>query len=101
ARPGVPAVPRRPRPARKAVRRKQPDHPADRLAAVGPGVRAEPAVDRRRTGEAGRLEEAVEVSDPSNWSGFRYAGIMKLGFEESQLAYTSGTQKARAWTEAW
>jgi type II restriction enzyme len=26
---------------------------------------------------------------------------MKLGFEESQLAYTSGTQKARAWTEAW
>lgn len=26
---------------------------------------------------------------------------MKLGFEESQSAYTSGTQKARAWTEAW
>ncbi len=26
---------------------------------------------------------------------------MKLGFEESQTAYTSGTQKARAWTEAW
>jgi len=26
---------------------------------------------------------------------------MKLGFDESQLPYTSGTQKARAWTEAW
>lgn len=26
---------------------------------------------------------------------------MKLGFEESQTAYTSGTQKARTWTEAW
>jgi type II restriction enzyme len=26
---------------------------------------------------------------------------MKLGFEEIQSAYSSGTQKARAWTEAW
>jgi hypothetical protein len=26
---------------------------------------------------------------------------MKLGFEESQLPYIGGTQKARAWTEAW
>jgi hypothetical protein len=26
---------------------------------------------------------------------------MKLGFEESQLAYTSGSHSARAWTEAW
>jgi type II restriction enzyme len=26
---------------------------------------------------------------------------MKLGFEESQAAYTSGSQNARAWTEAW
>ena len=26
---------------------------------------------------------------------------MKLGFEESQQAYTSGSQSARAWTEAW
>jgi|SRR5580704_12798077 hypothetical protein len=26
---------------------------------------------------------------------------MKLSFEESQLAYTSGSQSARAWTEAW
>jgi type II restriction enzyme len=26
---------------------------------------------------------------------------MKLGFEESQMTYTSGAQKARSWTEAW
>jgi hypothetical protein len=26
---------------------------------------------------------------------------MKLGFEESQTAYSSGSQSARAWTEAW
>lgn len=26
---------------------------------------------------------------------------MKLGFEETQSPYTSGTQSARAWTEAW
>ena len=26
---------------------------------------------------------------------------MKLGFEESQSSYTSGSQNARAWTEAW
>jgi type II restriction enzyme len=26
---------------------------------------------------------------------------MKLGFEESQMGYTSGSQNARAWTEAW
>lgn len=26
---------------------------------------------------------------------------MKLGFEESQSAYASGSQSARAWTEAW
>lgn len=26
---------------------------------------------------------------------------MKLGFEESQAAYTSGSQNARAWTERW
>ena len=31
----------------------------------------------------------------------RYAARMKLGFEESQMAYTSGAQKARSWTEAW
>ncbi|WP_315778034.1 DpnI domain-containing protein [Bradyrhizobium sp. SZCCHNR1053] len=30
-----------------------------------------------------------------------YSAHMKLGFEEPQTAYTSGTQKARAWTEAW
>jgi predicted RNA-binding Zn-ribbon protein involved in translation (DUF1610 family) len=26
---------------------------------------------------------------------------MKLGFEESQSSYSSGSQNARAWTEAW
>jgi type II restriction enzyme len=26
---------------------------------------------------------------------------MKLGFEESQSSYSSGSQSARAWTEAW
>jgi Dam-replacing family len=26
---------------------------------------------------------------------------MKLGFEETQTAYASGSQNARAWTEAW
>jgi predicted RNA-binding Zn-ribbon protein involved in translation (DUF1610 family) len=26
---------------------------------------------------------------------------VKLGFEESQSAYSSGSQSARAWTEAW
>ena len=26
---------------------------------------------------------------------------MKLGFQESQSAYSSGSQSARAWTEAW
>src|ERR1700694_190627 len=27
--------------------------------------------------------------------------VMKLGFEESQTPYSSGSQSARAWTEAW
>jgi type II restriction enzyme len=26
---------------------------------------------------------------------------MKLGFKESQLPFTSGSQNARVWTEAW
>jgi type II restriction enzyme len=37
----------------------------------------------------------------SNPNEFSYAALMKLGFEESQSPYTSGTQKARSWTEAW
>ena len=37
----------------------------------------------------------------SNPSDFRYANSMKLGFEESQSPFSSGSQKARAWTEAW
>ena len=39
----------------------KPDHPAERLAAVGPGVRAVPAVDRRRAGQARRVEEEVAL----------------------------------------
>jgi type II restriction enzyme len=31
----------------------------------------------------------------------RRGGAMKLGFEESQAAYTSGSQQARVWTEGW
>jgi type II restriction enzyme len=46
------------------------------------------------------MEEAVGTC-ASNSSEFGYAGIMKLGFEESQAAYSSGSQSARAWTEAW
>lgn len=40
-------------------------------------------------------------SNPSNLTQFRYANPMKLGFEESQSPYSSGSQSARAWTEAW
>jgi hypothetical protein len=29
------------------------------------------------------------------------SGFMKLGFEETQTPYTSGSQSARAWTERW
>jgi hypothetical protein len=38
---------------------------------------------------------------PSYSGRFDYASTMKLGFEESQSSYTSGSQNARAWTEAW
>jgi type II restriction enzyme len=47
------------------------------------------------------VEEAVDSTSAGNSEEFRYAGAMKLGFEESQTAYTSGSQNARAWTEAW
>jgi hypothetical protein len=42
-----------------------------------------------------------KIECPSKSKQLRYAGAMKLGFEESQSLYTSGTQKARSWTEAW
>ena len=42
-----------------------------------------------------------KIAVPGNLELLRYAGAMKLGFEESQTSYSSGTQKARAWTEAW
>jgi type II restriction enzyme len=47
------------------------------------------------------VEEEVDTDDTGNSNEFRYAGAMKLGFEESQSSYTSGSQNARAWTEAW
>ena len=65
ARPGIPALPRRRHPARQTLRQHQPHHPADRLAAIGPRVRAKPALHRRRAGETGRVEEAV-VRRPRN-----------------------------------
>lgn len=47
------------------------------------------------------MEEAVGGRGASNSDKFEYASAMKLGFEESQTAYASGSQNARAWTEAW
>jgi len=47
------------------------------------------------------MEEAVKAADVGNSAWFRYAGVMKLGFEESQSTYTSGSQNARTWTESW
>jgi type II restriction enzyme len=46
-------------------------------------------------------EEVASSAGTDNSAEFRYAAAMKLGFEESQTAYTSGSQKAKAWTEAW
>jgi type II restriction enzyme len=47
------------------------------------------------------MEEAVETNGAGNSNEFRYPALMKLGFEESQTGYSSGSQKAKAWTEAW
>jgi len=47
------------------------------------------------------MEEAVVATSAGNSEEFRYAGGMKLGFEESQSTYISGSQNARSWTEAW
>jgi type II restriction enzyme len=41
------------------------------------------------------------VAGASNSAKIRYAGYMKLEFDETQLGYTSGSQSARAWTETW
>jgi hypothetical protein len=43
--------------------------------------------------------EIVETA--SNSPKLRYASSMKLGFEETQSSYNSGSQSARVWTEAW
>jgi hypothetical protein len=46
------------------------------------------------------VEEAVGTG-ASNSGEFGYASAMKLGFEESQTPYSSGSQNARGWTESW
>jgi len=57
--PEVTALSCRPRAAVKAVRRREPDHPADGLAAIGAGVRAGTEVDGRDARASGRVEEEV------------------------------------------
>src|SRR4030088_1322904 len=49
----------------------------------------------------GMTLKRVSPSSSGNSSKFGYAGVVKLGFEESQSSYSSGSQSARAWTEAW
>src|ERR1700730_5347334 len=58
-----------------------------------------PAAARRGIGVGGR--RGRRSSDAGNSREFGYACVMKLGFEESQSAYTSGSQRAKSWTEAW
>jgi len=41
------------------------------------------------------------VADADNSMMIRYARCVKLEFDEAQLPYSSGSQSARAWTEAW
>ena len=53
---------------------------------------------RRGTAVDGR---SGSDSDASNSSVIRYASVMRLGFEETQSSYSSGSQSARVWTEAW
>ncbi len=57
------------------------------------------AAARRGIGVGGR--RGRRSSGASNSTIFGYAGVMKLGFEKSQSSYSSGSQNARAWTEAW
>ena len=47
---------------------------------------------------AGLAVEPVELTTPKLRCGF---DAMKLGFEETQASYSSGSQRARAWTERW
>ena len=60
ARPGIPALPPEPRAARKTPPGGgSQDLPAHRLAPIRPGVRPRAALDRRRAGASGWVEEAV------------------------------------------
>ena len=66
ARPGVPALPPRPRhPAQAGPRQRQQNLPADQLAPIRPRVRPRAALERRRAGASRRVEEAVIRRDIS------------------------------------
>src|SRR5437879_1411379 len=58
--------------------------PAHRFAPVRPRVRPRPALERRRAGTSRPVEEEIETNGAGNSTEFRYANLMKLGFEESQ-----------------
>src|SRR5262249_47315768 len=61
-------------PSRQTVRRQQPDHPADHLAALRPRVRPRPALHRRRTGQARWVEAALMLDEFwLSWSGIESA----------------------------
>ncbi|XUM24440.1 excinuclease ABC subunit UvrB [Bradyrhizobium oligotrophicum S58] len=62
ARPGIPALPPQRQAPVQTVRRQQQDHPADQLPRVRPRIRPGPTLDRRRAGEAGRVEKAVNTN---------------------------------------
>ena len=95
-----PCLPRRQRAAEKTIRQHKQGHPAHRLRQSGPNW-APPrdrAAARLGIGAGGR---SGSNSDASNSSVIRYASVMRLGFEETQSSYSSGSQSARVWTEAW
>ena len=56
---------------------------------------------RWRWGSRGCLDAIAGASYSHPQSTVLLAAGMKLGFEEVQLGYTSGSQKARVWTEQW
>ena len=65
ARPGIPALPPRPHALAKTLARRRGSHqrqqnlPAHRLAPIRPRIRPRPALQRRRAGTSGWVEEAV------------------------------------------
>jgi hypothetical protein len=54
------------------------------------------------TAEPPEAKPAFDLSSARPYKDRRQgASIMKLGFEEAQTPYKSGSQSARAWTEKW